>query len=293
MKREEKIKLEQLFKIMKQGNNEVIQELYKRYNKIVYGIAFSILKNKEDSEDVVQKVFLKLHNIDERKLPKEKAGTWLYSVTKNEALTILRKKYDDISLENIYNCENANDEISDFIDKESYNKIISKLSEKEQKVVSLKILSNLTFEEISEVLGESINTVKWRYYKAIYTLKIALSNLGMFIITFILGIATLKEQKKEETIIKEEQNFDNNLIAEDTEKTEKTENNKFNTNEVIQDNENTNSFENVVIEDTNINITNYLSIGMFSISAIFLIITIIFTIFLAKHQLKGGKKTSK
>ena len=281
MKREEKIKLEQLFKIMKQGNNEVIQELYKRYNKIVYGIAFSILKNKEDSEDVVQKVFLKLHNIDERKLPKE------------EALTILRKKYDDISLENIYNCENANDEISDFIDKESYNKIISKLSEKEQKVVSLKILSNLTFEEISEVLGESINTVKWRYYKAIYTLKIALSNLGMFIITFILGIATLKEQKKEETIIKEEQNFDNNLIAEDTEKTEKTENNKFNTNEVIQDNENTNSFENVVIEDTNINITNYLSIGMFSISAIFLIITIIFTIFLAKHQLKGGKKTSK
>ncbi|MCI8548849.1 MAG: sigma-70 family RNA polymerase sigma factor, partial [Bacilli bacterium] len=133
MKREEKIKLEQLFKIMKQGNNEVIQELYKRYNKIVYGIAFSILKNKEDSEDVVQKVFLKLYNIDERKLPKEKAGTWLYSVTKNEALTILRKKYDDISLENIYNCENANDEISDFIDKESYNKIISKLSEKEQK----------------------------------------------------------------------------------------------------------------------------------------------------------------
>ena len=290
MKREEKIKLEQLFKIMKQGNNEVIQELYKRYNKIVYGIAFSILKNKEDSEDVVQKVFLKLYNIDERKLPKEKAGTWLYSVTKNEALTILRKKYDDISLENIYNCENANDEISDFIDKESYNKIISKLSEKEQKVVSLKILSNLTFEEISEVLGESINTVKWRYYKAIYTLKIALSNLGMFIITFILGIATLKEQKKEETIIKEEQNFDNNLIAEDT---EKTENNKVNTNEVIQDNENTNSFGNVVIEDTNINTTNYLSIGMFSISAIFLIITIISSIFLTKHQLKAKKKTSK
>lgn len=290
MKKEEKIKLEQLFKTMKQGDNQVIQELYRRYNKIVYGISFSILKNKEDSEDVVQKVFLKLYSIDKNKLPKEKAGTWLYSLTKNEALTILRKKYDNISLENIYNCENTNDEINDFIDKESYNKIISKLSENEQKVVSLKILSNLTFQEIAEILGESINTIKWRYYKAIYTLKIALGNLGMFIITLILGIATLKKQKKEEFIIKEDQNFNNNINEEETEKKEDV---RVNVNEVIQDSENTNSFENVVIEDTNINTTNYLSIGIFSISAIFLIITITFSIFLAKRQLKAKKKTSK
>ena len=81
------------------------EELYDKYNKIVYGIAFSILKNKEDSEDVVQIVFLKLYDIDNSKLPKEKAGTWLYTVTKNEALAILRKKYDTVSLDNIYNCE--------------------------------------------------------------------------------------------------------------------------------------------------------------------------------------------
>lgn len=49
---------------------------------MIYGIAFSILKNKEDSEDVVQIVFSKLYVLDKEKLPKEKEATWLYSVTK-------------------------------------------------------------------------------------------------------------------------------------------------------------------------------------------------------------------
>ena len=38
--------------------------------------------------------------------------------------------------------------------------------------------------------------MKWRYYKAIHTLKITLSNLSMFIITFVFGIIILKNDKK-------------------------------------------------------------------------------------------------
>lgn len=285
MKNKEKIKLEQLFKEMKQGNNQIIEELYNRYNKVVYGIAFSILKNKEDSEDVVQIVFSKLYSIDKSKLPKEKSGTWLYSVTKNEALAILRKKYDNIGLENIYNCESENNEIDNFIDKESYNKLINKLSEKEQEIVSLKILSNLTFEEIAIVLGESINTIKWRYYKSIYSLRIMLGNLSMFIITAILGIESIKNRKKSSEIIETE-----GKVNEDTDNFKEEEKKEY----TIQKAEEKDSFENIIIkEETSLYNTNYLSIGIFNISAIFLILTIIFLIFLAKHQLNARKKSSK
>ena len=44
--------------------------------------------------------------------------------------------------------------------------------------------------------------MKWRYYKAIHTLKITLSNLSMFIITFVFGIIILKNDKKELPVIK-------------------------------------------------------------------------------------------
>lgn len=281
--------LKELFIEIKHNNKIALEKLYNRYNKLVYGIAFSILKNKEDSEDVVQTVFSKLYILEKDKLPTDKIGTWLYTVTKNEALLLLRKNNNDVNLDTIYDLEDENNEIDKFINKDSYNRLINGLNQKEQEIVSLKILSNFTFKEIGELLGESANTIKWRYYKSIYSLRIMLSNLGMFIITFVLGIATLKNQKKSAPIIKEDENF-NNITGEDT---ANKENDRIDTNEVIQDNENTDSFENVIIEDTNINTTNYLSIGIFSISAIFLAITITFSIFLAKHQLKVKKKSSK
>ena len=281
--------LRELVLEIKHNNKIALEKLYNRYNKLVYGIAFSILKNKEDSEDVVQTVFSKLYILEKDKLPTDKIGTWLYTVTKNEALLLLRKNNNDVGLDTIYDLEDENNEIDKFINKDSYNRLINGLNQREQEIVSLKILSNFTFKEIGELLGESANTIKWRYYKSIYSLRIMLGNLGMFIITFVLGIATLKNQKKSAPIIKEDENF-NNITGEDT---ANKENDRIDTNEVIQDNENTDSFENVIIEDTNINTTNYLSIGMFSISAIFLIITITFSIFLAKHQLKSKKKSSK
>ena len=59
---------------------------------MIYGVAFSILRNNENSEDIVQIVFSKLYGLDKDKIPKNKETTWLYSVTKNEALMLLRKK---------------------------------------------------------------------------------------------------------------------------------------------------------------------------------------------------------
>ena len=55
--------LNELFIELKHNNKIAFEKLYTKYNKLVYGIAFSILKNKEDSEDVVQIVFSKLYKI--------------------------------------------------------------------------------------------------------------------------------------------------------------------------------------------------------------------------------------
>ena len=97
------------------------------------------------------------------------------------------------------------------IDRENYNQLINKLDSKEKEIVSLKVISNFSFKQISELLGEPIGTVKWRYYKSIYALRIMLSNLGMFIVTFILGIASFKHTNKiSNNIINQEEVQDKN-----------------------------------------------------------------------------------
>ncbi len=281
--------LKELFIEIKNNNKIAFEKLYSKYNKTVYGIAFSILKNKPDSEDVVQTVFTKIYTLEKDKLPKDKIGSWLYSVTKNETLLLLRKKDNNVNLEDIYSIKDENNEIYKFISQDSYNRLINSLNPKEQEVVSLKLLSNLTFKEIGSLLGESTNTVKWRYYKAIHTLKITLSNLSMFIITFVFGIIILKNDKKELPVIKDDQN---NINSNKNEiEAENKENEKLEDSEIIQENEDFS--ENTIVEEQIMDTTNYLSIGMFSVSAIFLILTIIFSIFLTKHQLNAKKKASK
>ena len=291
--------LSELFIEFKNNNKIAFERLYSQYNRLVYRISFIIIKNNTDAKNIVQTVFTKIYVIDKEQLPTKNQASWLYSLTKNETITFLRKKNNDIDLSSIYEIEDANNEINTIIDQIEFNRLISKLNDKEKEVVSLKILSNLSFEEIGKLLDLPTGTVKWRYYKSIHTLKILLSNLGMFIITFVVGLRMLfnkKEANRAEQEIIEDNYFEqNNEIAED--ETTKSEIQESLRDEIYND---TNELENVGIneevgipEQPNTEQINYYGVGILTISSIFLILTITFLIFFVKHQLKSKKKTSK
>ena len=189
--------LRELFVEIKHDNKIAFETLYKNYNKLIYGIAYSILKNKHDAEDIVQIVFEKLYYMDKDKLPNNNEACWLYSVTKNETLNYLKSKENNIDLDNIYEIEGNNNELDKIIDQDSYNRLINKLNDNEKEIISLKILSNLSFEEIGKILNKPTGTIKWRYYKSVHTLKLLLSNLGIFLISFISSIIALKSEKNQ------------------------------------------------------------------------------------------------
>ncbi len=298
-------KLNKTFIEMKSKNNShSFEELYRLANKIVYGVAFSILKNKEDSEDVVQSVFSKILALDKEKLPTIKCASWLYEVTKNESILIYRKKKDTVEIEQIYDIEDKDNEINKVIDKIQYNRLISKLNDKEKEIVSLKIISGLSFEEISKLLSEPVGTIKWRYYKSINTLKLMLSNLAMFMITFVIGLKTLKKtitediKNQEESVVEgstENKNENTNgILADEDVKKENAESIQNSINKEKEEINTESIQEEIVVQDTiDYSNYNYWSIGILNISPIFLLFTIIFSIILVKHQLKLKKKTSK
>lgn len=292
--------LNELFIELKHNNKIAFEKLYTKYNKLVFGVAFSILKNKEDSEDIVQIVFSKLYKIDKNKLPSNKEASWLYTLTKNETISFLRKKNNDINLESIYEIEDKDNEINKIIDQVEFNRLISGLNDKEKQIISLKILANLSFDEIGKLLNEPTGTIKWRYYKGVHTLKILLSNLGMFIVTFVIGIKTLFNKKisnkiEQEEIIEDsqiEQNQEN--LEDEATKSEIQESLKDETNNDINESQNESIKEEIGIpEQPNTEQINYYGVGILSISSIFLIITITFLSFFVKYQLKRNKKTSK
>ncbi len=294
MKSINKEELHEIFDKLKDEKKE-FEKLYEQYGNLVYKIAFSIVKNREQSEDIKQIVFLKIWKIEKDKLPARNEASWLYSITKNETLNYIKKQKDTISLDDIYYITVEDKELNKIIDKESYNKILDRLESKEQEIISLKILGNLSFQEIAQMLDEPVGTIKWKYYKSIHTLKILLSNLSMLIVTLLVGLKTMFNTNKSEqpSIAEQEKNITEDSTTKQAEKTKtETESQDRSENNIIaEDSTKEETKEEIIIPKSQE--INYVGVGILSISGIFLIVTLIFTIFFVKYQLKAKKKLSK
>ena len=266
--------LHEIFQKMISGDETAIEELYKSYKNLVINIAFSILKNRDLSEEISQIVFMKIIKLEKSKLPTTNESSWIYAVTKNQTIEYLRKQHNEIDIEDIYDIPNVQNEIDEIIDIDDFNRIIKCLDENEKEIVSLKIISNFTFKEIAEILNMPIGTVQWKYYKAVHTLKIFISNLAMFAITFLIYIANTQTKNRFESNIEEDS---------------------------VQDSINMPSNQGNIIIDSNISadtksessLANIKELGLLSVCGIFLILTIILGIIFAKFQQKRKKKTSK
>ena len=296
MKSINKEELHEIFDKLKDEKKE-FEKLYEQYGNLVYKIVFffSIVKNREQSEDIKQIVFLKIWKIEKDKLPARNEASWLYSITKNETLNYIKKQKDTISLDDIYYITVEDKELNKIIDKESYNKILDRLESKEQEIISLKILGNLSFQEIAQMLDEPVGTIKWKYYKSIHTLKILLSNLSMLIVTLLVGLKTMFNTNKSEqpSIAEQEKNITEDSTTKQAEKTKtETESQDRSENNIIaEDSTKEETKEEIIIPKSQE--INYVGVGILSISGIFLIVTLIFTIFFVKYQLKAKKKLSK
>lgn len=314
-----KEELNTIFKGIVKKEEKYFNMFYEKYNKLVYAISFSILKNKENTEDVVQTVFAKIWDMDTEKLPKENEMSWLYTLTKNETLNYLRKQKETLNIEDVYYITEESEELNKIIDKDTFNNKIRKLDRKEQEIVSLRILSNLSFKEISKILNMPIGTVEWKYYKSMNTLKMLLTNLSMFIISIFALIIERKvridsnkkaEEEKEIQItdsiekippehIKEsdEEIYDSELTKKDMENI--SEDNMMYDEEFIYNEKIKAEQEGIIIDENtveNVKLYNKLTlgdIGILSIAGVFLIITLIFLVNFIKHQQNKKKNVSK
>lgn len=316
MKKIDEKELHDLFAEFKNNNQTAYNQLYEKYYSLVYGIAFSVMKNKEDSEDIVNEVFTKIYKIDKEKLPVSGESSWLFTVTRNECFSTLRKAKQNISIDEIYEVPSNSKELEEIIDTDYYNKIISKLSEQEKTIVSLKLLSNFTFSKISQIMDIPIGTVQWKYYKAMNSLKLSISGLAGATIAFMLVFL------RREKILKEKPYTNNNTKSETNSNTNKGSNIKseadskasesaksssideaqstqteINQNEITIENGDSEKLEDVktVVEVPGKEPENQRKIDNYTIGgiAIGMVCLIIFIIFFTKYQQKLHKKTSK
>jgi RNA polymerase sigma-70 factor (ECF subfamily) len=166
------------------GDESALNILVARHLPAVYGFIYNYVKTAADAEDISQEVFVKVWKNLRKFNAQKNFRVWVIRIAKNTIIDFFRKQkalpfaaFDRANGENILAATLASSELSP-LEKLNVKSLaqelqaaVSRLAPKYRAVIDLHHRQSLTFQEISEFLHESINTVKSRYRRALAVLK--------------------------------------------------------------------------------------------------------------------------
>lgn len=152
------------------GDREALLFLLKQEKEKLYRTAYSYVRNEEDALDVFQQtVLLAIESIHQLREPKY-FTTWLMKICINVSLGVLQKQKNVILIDEL-KFQSLSTEIATSDEKMDLLDAIYRLDEKYKTVLLLKYYEDLTFEQIAEVLGEPLGTVKSNGKRALAKIK--------------------------------------------------------------------------------------------------------------------------
>jgi RNA polymerase sigma-70 factor (ECF subfamily) len=170
----------QLVRLAQSGEEAAFEELIRRHQQRVFGLVSGILRRREDVEDVVQQVFLKVFVSLKRFDQRAAFSTWLYKISVNECWDYLRKKkvrplvYEaDLSeeqvsrLDGVVSADQPQASSSDRAEaRDLLERMMEKLPEQDRELLVLKEVEGFSVQELAEILDLNVNTVKVRLFRA-------------------------------------------------------------------------------------------------------------------------------
>lgn len=145
--------------------------MYKKYERMIKGLARDYFPNNEDAQDAVQEINIKLTEAPHKELPEDEEGAWIYVVVSNAYKDILRKmkrqsQQPPILIEELID---TNDPYEYAAQEEAALAIASnytKLPESVRETCYLRYQKGLSYDAISEMQGIPIGTVGSRLVRA-------------------------------------------------------------------------------------------------------------------------------
>lgn len=189
---EDKIAYSLIIRALKDDQEKALRQLFDRYSNSVYRIAYSVLKDSLESEDVVQEVFIKVWDARHRLDETGNIWSFIYVVTKRLSLNKLREsrfRADEhifvIEADFPRSAESDGDTISKEIHALEYE-VIKKLPSQQRTAYLLSRVEGLTYKEIAEQMDIAPNTVKNHIVQALKTFKKYFRHFGYPLFLFFL-----------------------------------------------------------------------------------------------------------
>ncbi len=175
MKEKTQYQQDELVVLIKNRDQKAFSFLYDNYSKALFGIIYAIIRDYEETEDLIQNTFIKIwNNFENYDCSKGRLYTWMINIARNVAIDYKRSKISKNQNQNISNNANeinhifAEDLSSDTI---GLKDVVEKLKNEDLLLIDLAYYKGYTQLEISEKLAIPLGTVKTKMRKALLILR--------------------------------------------------------------------------------------------------------------------------
>lgn len=163
--------------------------LVSRYQNRIYNAALRILGNTEEAEDVVQDTFVKVHENIEKYRQHASFSSWVFRIANNLCMDTLRKRRRKFRLFMLFDPQSEREQIEGHLDTSKISQIadesagpeerldikeagevvlasLKQLPDLQRTVLVLRDVEGFSYEQIAEIVGTSVGTVRSRLYYA-------------------------------------------------------------------------------------------------------------------------------
>lgn len=170
----------------RRGDLDAFEELMRRYERQVYNLAYRMAGNYDDANDIASEAFVRVFNAIGRFRGESAFSTWLYRIVTNAFLDERKRRRSrpTVSLEDEYEVEGSPvyRQVEDTAPGPSHraeenearrllHRAIQQLPDFQREIVTMYHILDMSYEEISDITGTPIGTVKSRLNRARLALR--------------------------------------------------------------------------------------------------------------------------
>lgn len=171
----------QLVARAQEGDLPAFEELVKKYQREIYGLAYRLVLDAEEAKDLAQQAFLQAFVHIRSFRQQAQFRTWLFRIAINQCYSYLKSKKkfgEPVDPEEFVMVGEESPE-EDLVTKDRRQRLyaaLERLPAKQRAVITLKLEQGLSYEEIARVLGGTTGAARVNYCQALKTLKKNLQN---------------------------------------------------------------------------------------------------------------------
>jgi RNA polymerase sigma-70 factor (ECF subfamily) len=165
------------------GDREALAILFRRYARVVRGVAWRVLKDAAEADDLLQDVFLLIHRLGRAfDASKASAHFWILQMTYRRAISRRRHlnsrhfytqvELDDESFQIAETrCGHSDDPVDSILAELDLQKMFGALSEDQQKTLRLHFIEGYTLDEIATMLGQTKGNIRHHSFRGLERLR--------------------------------------------------------------------------------------------------------------------------